>query len=265
MSVILQETKTAQEQGHDNKKELIKRIYCKGCSDDEVEIFVHVCRKTGLDPIMKQIYPIKRKQKIENRYVDVMTIITGIDGLRLIAERTGNYSPGRESTFTYDDKGILLSATSYIKKRTGDGLWHEVSATAYLEEYNAGQGLWHKMPRAMLSKCAESLALRKSFPAEMSGLYSKEEMDQAESPMAKLPETLAIEDSPELPDIPLTESQRMDIIGLLKKVKRREAHEAKIAENLEITDLYDILQSDFQRVVDYLSQVISIQDKEKIA
>lgn len=156
----------------DSKKDLIKKLFCKGSTDDELQLFIHACKRSGLDPFMKQIYAIKRGP--------TMTIQTGIDGFRLLADRSGKYSPGRESTYSYDDKGKLISATSYVKKLTQDGTWHDVMATAYLDEYGANQGLWQKMPRTMLAKCAEALALRKAFPAELSGLYTSDEMHQAD-------------------------------------------------------------------------------------
>lgn len=171
---------------------IIKNSICKGATDDEFEIFLMACVKTRLDPFMRQIYAVKRKtKKPDGNYGEVMTIQTGIDGYRLIAERTESYAPGPEPTYTYDEKGALLTATSYIKKLTKDGSWHTVSASAHIDEYmqtfndkNTGEkkpsGMWANMPRTMLAKCAESQALRKAFPAEMSGIYTKEEMDQAE-------------------------------------------------------------------------------------
>lgn len=170
-----------------NQIDILKNSICRGVSTEEFEIFLMACAKTQLDPFMKQIYAVKRKmRRADGSFGDVMTIQTGIDGYRLIAERTGAYAPGPEPTYTYDEKGGLLSASAYIKKQTRDGTWHTVSASAYIDEYcqktREGQpsGLWSSMPRTMLAKCAEAQALRKAFPAEMSGVYTKEEMLQAD-------------------------------------------------------------------------------------
>lgn len=193
MSLISKKNSTALGSHIDEAKiELIKKNFCKNASNDELELFIHICKHTGLDPVMKQIWAIPRRAKTpDGKWINTITAQTSIDGLRLIADRTGNYAPGREPTYNYNDEGKLKSATSYIKKRTSDGTWHEVSASAFWEEYNPdnGGGFWDDMPHLMLAKCAEALALRKGFPAEMSGIYTKDEMDQAE--------VVAIPDRPE--------------------------------------------------------------------
>lgn len=174
------------------KIDLLKSTVCKGATNSEFQLFLHVCQRTGLDPFMRQIYSIPRGGQ--------RTIQTSIDGLRLIAERSGRYSPGKESFYNYDDKGCLISSTAYIKKMTPDGTWHEVSATAMFSEYNPGNNtFWKKMPHVMLAKCAEALALRKAFPAEMSGVYTSEEMNQAEPIVMETVAHQAI-DKKEIPD-----------------------------------------------------------------
>lgn len=185
------------------KIQLIKSMYFKGLTDDELDLFLHVCRRTGLDPMLKQIHPVKRSSKQPNgSYRDTLTIQTGIDGYRLIAERTGKYAPGREPTFCYDEDKRLISCTAYVKKQTVDGTWHEVPATAFYEEYcqRDRQGeptkFWKTMQHGQLSKCAEALALRKSFP-ELSGIYTREEMQQSEvleEPIQMLAEPAQIEE-----------------------------------------------------------------------
>lgn len=157
----------------DDQIDLIKRTVCKGATDNELKLFMYTCKHSGLDPLLKQIYAIKRGH--------TMTIQTSIDGLRLIAERTGRYSPGPEPKYTYNSSNELQTATAYVNKMTPDGKWHQVAATAYFSEYAQAyngklSNFWAKMPHVMLAKCAEANALRKAFPFELAGLYSSEEM-----------------------------------------------------------------------------------------
>jgi phage recombination protein Bet len=174
----------------------LKNSYCKDLTDSELKIFLMACSKTRLDPFMKQIYAVKRNTWANGQSTAVMTIQTGIDGYRLIAERTHRYCPGSEPTYEYDNQGKLISATSYIKKQTHDNTWHVVSASAHFDEYcqyytdkknnqRRPMGLWGTMPRVMLAKCAESLALRKAFPSELTGIYTDEEMSQSNNSAAQ--------------------------------------------------------------------------------
>lgn len=146
-------------------------------SDTQIQIFLMICKKKGLDPFEKQICCTPYFNKRANRY-DMVTIVQ-IDGLRAIAERSGAYAPGRATEFTYNKDGYLESATAYVKKMTKDGTWHEVASTARYKEYTTTKGLWVEKAHIMLSKCAEAMALRRAFPVAMSGLYTSEEFDQA--------------------------------------------------------------------------------------
>ena len=72
--------------------ELIKRSICPGASNDELALFLHHCQRTGLDPFARQIYAISlRAQLPGGGWGTKWQTMVGIDGLRLIAERTGEY------------------------------------------------------------------------------------------------------------------------------------------------------------------------------
>lgn len=249
--------KLQQKQSYDQKKiDLIKRTICKGATDDELQLFIQTCNKTGLDPFMRQIFSVKRWDSSEKR--EVMTIQTGIDGYRLIADRTGRYAPGQNPEFGYDKQGNLRFAKSYVKKKTPDGTWHEVSAIAFWDEYvqKTKQGeathFWKSKGHIMLSKCAEMLALRRAFPAELSGLHV-----QAEEIPHEAFNKQAEEQKKAIPD-KLTQEQLEKLELLLSQFADSAEKTSRILSFIEVKELKDIPASRFETLVSQLeNQLVS--------
>ena len=161
--------------------QLISSTIAPGCTPDELKLFSYACQRSGLDPFSRQIYAIKRGGK--------MSIQVGIDGLRSVAERSGQLD-GSATFWIGDTEGsqwsdVWLGSKPPAAAKTiiyRKGCSHPFVGVARFQDYNAGgQGLWSKMPSAMLAKCSEALALRKAFPADMSSLYTADEMEQAET------------------------------------------------------------------------------------
>lgn len=162
---------------------LVARTVAKGCSSDELSLFGAICKRTGLDPFARQIYAIKRGS--------VMTTQVSIDGARLVAQRSGEYA-GQVGPFWCGADGVWvdvwLAKTPPMAAKVGvhrRGFEQTLFAVAIWSEYAQTQGnMWSKFPSVMLAKCAEMIALRRAFPAELSGLYSTEEMSQADDHVA---------------------------------------------------------------------------------
>lgn len=157
----------------DEQVSLIKRTIAKDSTDDELKLFMHQCKRTGLDPMTRQIYFMKRAGKV--------TIQTSIDGFRVIAERSGDYAGQDEPEFIY--KGEKLDCAKVkVYRFKGEQRYLAAVGVAYWNEYCPQQGqdfMWKKMPHTMLSKVAEALALRKAYPQDLSGLYTGDEMAQS--------------------------------------------------------------------------------------
>ena len=183
-----------------NKIELIKRTIAKNATNDELLMFINVCKQMGLSPFLRQVHLVKRYDSKEKK--EVAAVQVGIDGFRSIAEDTNAYAGNSDPDFTgmkereakvnkYENGKKITTTETYqapekatvVVKKIVQGLVCEFQATARWDEFYPGDTvgfMWRSKPHVMLGKCAEAQALRKAFPKVLGTIYVPEEMQKAE-------------------------------------------------------------------------------------
>lgn len=173
---------------------LIKSTIMKGKTpptDDELKLFLMHCERTGLNPFARQIYSIERREQRDGQWVTGRGIQVSIDGLRLVAERTGKYAgqvgpwwcgeDGEWRDVWLDQEAPTAARVGILRHDFKEVCWGVARFDSYAPRMRDGTlpRMWHVMGDVMIAKCAEALGLRKAFPQETSGLYTTDEMEQA--------------------------------------------------------------------------------------
>jgi phage recombination protein Bet len=224
--------------------DLLQRTVCKDHTPDEIQLFLQYCQAKGMDPFGREIYSIKRKDRV--------TFQIGIDALRMKAEETDEYNGQETQWCDTDGKWVdvwvsgmppFASKVSVFRK----GIDKPFVGIALWTEYKPADNdfIWKKMPSNQLAKCAEAIALRKAFPRKLGGLYAAEEMEQADKgtkmPKIAMPKPKDVKEPPEAEIVessPSLEAQEAPIefseppVGY-KHEEHQAAHEAQAPSTKE--------------------------------
>lgn len=194
--------------------ELIKRTVCpKGITDDELALFVEQCKRSGLDPLLKQAFCVPRRQNIGTRdapqWVEKREFQPAEAGMLARAEKFSDFRGVTASAVHKADKCIIDAGEGTVSHAysPGSGRGPVIGAWAKLlrkdmvpivvwldmEGYSQSTPLWSRIPGNMIEKCARVAALRKAYPEAFGGLYIEEEasFDELTSGQSEQPKPLA--------------------------------------------------------------------------
>ena len=198
------------------QERIILGQFLGGASKSEAAVLLEIVKRRRLDPFSRQVYFVKRWDA--GKREEVWAIQTSIDGLRSIAERTGKYDGQDEPVYGEDEAGKFCKVKVYRKD------WSPTRAAvgiAYLNEFiqkkkdGSITSFWARMPRLMLAKCAEALAIRKAFPEDAAGLYISEEM-------------------PETPERHVQSVERRIVEGVVEAVRAHDALPAPLDPGIDL-------------------------------
>ena len=200
-------------------------------TDEEVMMFMSLCRYQHLNPFLKEAYLIKFGSS-------PATIVTGKDVFTKRARRNKDYAGKQAGIIVLNEETNVITereGTFYLPNEKIVGGWAKVFIKGYTEpeyvavsfdEY-AGKkkdgslnSNWSSRPGTMIRKVALVQALREAFPEDFNGMYAPEEMGNAgevvlndEGPAEVVVESKDVTPEPkDEPMNPPTDAEEMNVV-----------------------------------------------------
>lgn len=155
-------------------------------TDQEVMMFLNLCKFQHLNPFLREAYLIKYGDR------QPATMVVGKDVYLKRAYRNKDYAGFEAGVWVINDAGMEQRVGSLVfDGETVVGGWAKVHIKGYTVpveasvSFNEYKGVksdgglnsqWAKKPATMIRKVALVQALREAFPDEFEGLYTAEEM-----------------------------------------------------------------------------------------
>lgn len=186
-------------------------------TDQEVVMFLNLCKFQKLNPFLREAYLIKYGSQ-------PATIVTGKEAITKRAMRNANFAGQQAGVVVLKEDGTLENriGTIVVNGEMLVGGWAKAFVKGYetpvevsvaLNEYiglkNDGtpNSNWQKRPASMIRKVALVQALREAFPEDLGGMYAAEETNEIEE---NLPSTVVQENIVEPEAVEVVEAERVE-------------------------------------------------------
>jgi phage recombination protein Bet len=147
-------------------------------SDQEVVMFINLCKYQKLNPFLNEAYLVKFGQQAAQ-------IIVSKEAFMKRAENHPKYE-GFEAGIIVERDGQLVEVEGAVKLSNDKlvGGWakiyrsdrkHPITARISLDEFSKGQATWKQMPLNMIRKSAIVNAQREAFPETLGALYTEDD------------------------------------------------------------------------------------------
>ncbi len=205
---------------------IVKNYLTRGndaVSDQEIVMFINLCRYQKLNPFLNEAYLVKFKGSPAQ-------IITSKEAYMKKAERNEDFKGFKAGLIIQRDKEIMeIEGAFALKTDTVLGGWAEVYkngrdfpyiAKVNLDEYNKGQSTWNQKPKTMIRKTAIVQALREAFPEDLGAMYVEEEQNQPQGVEVSVKEEIKenanikeidIETSKKIVDVEPTKVEKVEL------------------------------------------------------
>ena len=166
-------------------KETVKQYICKDATDQELSLFLELCRVRNLNPFLKQAYLIKYGTAPATMVVGKDSFIERANNLPsykgfnagvILQNKQGEIV--RSKGIVYPDH-TLIGAWAIIYRDNREPLDHEVTLSEYIGKKADGtiNKTWDGKSATMIRKVALVQAHREAFPSEFQGMYDESEAD----------------------------------------------------------------------------------------
>lgn len=221
-------------------------------TDQEVAMFINLCKYQGLNPFLREAYLIKYDDKspastvvgkdaFTRRAAQIPECKGWSAGVAVVTQK--NEYQEREGTIVLPGEKLVGGWCAVGR----EGWQNPFKSTVNLSEYNTGKSMWAKMPATMIRKVAIVQALREAFPDKFQGMYDQSEMGaDGTLPENELPQNTA--------QMPIDAAKKKALTVMLDNNKERILAAQKILSTYGYTSCKDILNCDFDEIVSRLER-----------